>query len=675
MEEFKYTPLNLEKPAIRLLCLHPGSRNTMISCELFQAELHQRDDTVSYEALSYTWGTSDFPATIHVNGYFPRITRNLYRALLDLRYEERKRVLWIDAICIDQKNSRERGHQVGQMGSIYKAAERVIFRLGLGSMTTNVFMESLQRLQKESIRHACRAWSRKDSRWEDLWARSFQPVLEEYHIDLTQLRQGLQEILEQPWFRRVWILQEVALAKGGIISCGTKSVSAHLFCLVPLLLEITPDAHCQSVIDIMPSPWRESTWWSESRIFYKLLLNFGRSEATDPRDRVYALRGMSSDLADKRDDLLFPDYGKSEEKLVYDVFRYIYGFDVSHLEKSPHISTIRDLVEHLPRLGKEVCKHLARTSQPYLMENFLKRSEVLVRQKMIKFAAQYDTKGGVVKVLLRCLGKEFKINEKVLLWAAKNRHGAKVFEAFWCHQNQLIITERVLIATAENSSYPALGFLLSLETQGYRITPVLAAVAKNTSEYSRGEMIRMLLQQQQKNNNNNDIILDVLTAALEIQRYHLIAEIYRIVLEQKDNNNDTISKILTVATNTSPDYLKTDIISILLRQKDHENHTISKILTVAAGVQCCHAKADIIRILLEQKRNSNDTMSKILTVAAGIQIYGPYILEKFIRKNPDFEISRDAVIAAMNNWPDYTDSVEVLCRYFPSLNPSRKQVA
>ncbi|KAK4082393.1 uncharacterized protein Triagg1_2205 [Trichoderma aggressivum f. europaeum] len=889
MEEFKYTPLNLERPAIRLLSLHPGNDDMMISCELFQAEFHQRENMLPYEALSYTWGSSELSDIIHVNGCHLGITHNLYSALVDLRYQDRQRVLWIDAVCIDQKNDKERGHQVGQMGNIYEEADRVIFRLGSGTNETDLFMESLQRLQKESIRHACRAWSRQDGRWKDLWY-SFRPILEEYDDELANLQQeGLREILQRPWFRRVWILQEVAFAKAGTLSCGTKSVSVSLFGLTPLLLGITPDAHCQSVFDIMPSPWRKSTWWSESRSLYRLLLKFGSSEATDPRDLVYALRGISSDLAGKCDDPLFPDYEKPLEKLIYDVIQHIYEFDVTYiLKEAPRLSSIREVVSNFPRLETDICRYLAEMSLPDHMERILNKYKIPVSQDMIKVAALYDKEGKVVNVLLRCSGGQLKIDDEVLLCAAANLNGAKeVFEAFWYHQNQLIITEEILIATAKNlgSGHSAMCFLLSLKTQVYRIAPISEAITWNTPASSREEIIRMLLLQKDY---RNDTIPEVLTAASEIQDYKLQKEIITTLLQQKDYRNTTIPDVLTAAAKIQNHELQREIITTLLQQKDYRNDAIPEVLTAASKIQDynlqkevittllqqkdCRTttipdvftatakiqhqdlqkliittllqqkgssnniisevitaainnrdfalktlimktlleqkgssnniiseaittavnirdfdlqveilkmllqrtefmaaaaevqgfnlqtkikaitatdgiqdsdlqikiikvpikqkgnnanilleaittaakiqdfslknktiksllkqkgnspdvisefitaagktqdpfiKREIIENLLKQKSNSNDTISKGLTIATNIQPFGLMMIKDFVRKNPGFEISRDAVIVAMKNWPGNTDSLQVLCRYFPSLNPGRKQI-
>ncbi|RYP89819.1 hypothetical protein DL770_004030 [Monosporascus sp. CRB-9-2] len=121
---YKYTPLDLATDTIRLVCLLKGSFNDDIRCELWESQLH-RDD-VPYEALSYTWGGTEKSAKIFLDGCMAQVTHNLDTALRYLRLEDQDRIIWIDAICIDQDNERERGHQVGQMKRIYQNAEKVL---------------------------------------------------------------------------------------------------------------------------------------------------------------------------------------------------------------------------------------------------------------------------------------------------------------------------------------------------------------------------------------------------------------------------------------------------------------------------------------------------------------------------------------------------------------------
>lgn len=74
---------------------------------------------------------------------------------------------------------------------------------------------------------------------------------------------------------------------------GAKSISAQIFALGPSLMGITPDPHCQSILDIMPGRSREESRWSKRRDLHTLLVKFGKSNASDPRDNIYTLLGLS----------------------------------------------------------------------------------------------------------------------------------------------------------------------------------------------------------------------------------------------------------------------------------------------------------------------------------------------------------------------------------------------
>lgn len=137
---FEHSPLNPADPrAIQILELLP-SRNLKgpIRCELRH---HNLDDDVRYEALSYTWGSPEPGHTIFVNGsHTLDVTRNCLEALISLRQRFKRRPLWIDAICIDQRandtSKRERDRQVSIMSDIYHKAKKVIVWLGLAEPST-----------------------------------------------------------------------------------------------------------------------------------------------------------------------------------------------------------------------------------------------------------------------------------------------------------------------------------------------------------------------------------------------------------------------------------------------------------------------------------------------------------------------------------------------------------
>jgi hypothetical protein len=89
----------------------------------------QRGNGSQYEALSYTWGSAEDPVAIYVGASGAQIisvTQNLASALRYLRHETEDRQLWVDAVCIDQKNLQERSKQVLKMADVYQIAKRAI---------------------------------------------------------------------------------------------------------------------------------------------------------------------------------------------------------------------------------------------------------------------------------------------------------------------------------------------------------------------------------------------------------------------------------------------------------------------------------------------------------------------------------------------------------------------
>ena len=324
MSTFKYQRLDYERPAFRLLRLLKGD-GSHIQCGLIDAWFDDPTKIIPYKALSYTWGGTARTDYIQIGGSRLGITSNLYLALRCLRCEHEDLILWADAACIDQENVEERGHQVQQISQIYDKAEEVVIHLGSATYETNVIMESMKCLQQEAVRHAYRAWEVHDPRWRDMWSDLYSSLSSKYP-NLKQLQvEGFRQLLGRPYFKRAWILQEVANARAARITCGTRSVSTRFFSVVALLLEVNLDAHCQAVVDIMPGMTRQSSWWAQQRDLRTLLSKFRDCEATDERDKVYALLGMSSDTSDT--DALRADY--SEENTVQAVIYEVASFLLS----------------------------------------------------------------------------------------------------------------------------------------------------------------------------------------------------------------------------------------------------------------------------------------------------------------------------------------------------------
>ena len=326
MASFQHSPIDLEGSAFRLLRLARGERDDPIECHLFNAILFDSEGGFPYEALSYTWGKIQEQCQIVVNGQLMRIRWNLYNTLRHLRHQHTDRILWVDAICIDQANLDERVHQIRHMKGIYEQAERVLVWLGEANQETDFAMDMMIELQEHltmvqgSWRNTLRAWTDFDQHMSG-HAGGLPPEI------IAARRAGMAQLLRRSWFTRVWVLQEIASARVASIVCGSKSVSARIFALVPPILHIEPDSHTQAVLDIMPGLSKEESWWCESRDLRTLLVKFKESEAEDPRDKIFALFNISSDLHCPN----FPgvDYRKRESEVLGDVLSYLLPLEPS----------------------------------------------------------------------------------------------------------------------------------------------------------------------------------------------------------------------------------------------------------------------------------------------------------------------------------------------------------
>jgi hypothetical protein len=180
MSSHPYCILPPDGDNIRLLRLLPNDDEAApVQCELCSYSLQKLGlRTHLYEALSYVWGDTRETLPIWVdNNQFP-VTVNLHAALLRLRDHSFERIIWIDAICINQKNPQEQGHQVQLMAKIYSNAYRVIVWLGEEVVEIKGALEDIRlAANKELLGHS------------------------EKEIN----KQAILNLLQRPWFRRIWV--------------------------------------------------------------------------------------------------------------------------------------------------------------------------------------------------------------------------------------------------------------------------------------------------------------------------------------------------------------------------------------------------------------------------------------------------------------------------------------
>jgi hypothetical protein len=112
----------------------------------------EADRRVEYEALSYTWGGEQSAASISCNGNLFRVTENLFEALKTLRHPHSEdRYLWIDAVCINQKDPSEKAVQVRNMLTIYQKATRVMAWLGAEPKDLEAVIKAAASFSSKSI--------------------------------------------------------------------------------------------------------------------------------------------------------------------------------------------------------------------------------------------------------------------------------------------------------------------------------------------------------------------------------------------------------------------------------------------------------------------------------------------------------------------------------------------
>ncbi|KAK2022003.1 HET domain-containing protein [Colletotrichum zoysiae] len=342
MESFEYEPLDLGSRSFRLLMLHPGVSGE-VECDLFQATL-EPGSTIPYEALSYAWGSNDLSESITVNRKTLPVTKSLFHALNHLRHDQ-VRILWVDAVCIDQGNTAERGHQVGQMGDIYREAEQVLIWLGPSSYETKILMGFLKKLHRATS-------GDKDQkaldRVQEDWLAAEQDASNDRAALCRLQRDGMVSLFEEPWFTRIWVVQEVSNARAASVCCGRWSVPAHLLATAATLVGVDPSPQRKAILDLMPKSSARRPDKKES--LHALLLRYRGSRATDPRDMVYALLGIASDIPeDDTMGLLRPDYSKSETEVVRDLERFLFfGSNLQH--QLGQFNNMRALLTAVPEL-------------------------------------------------------------------------------------------------------------------------------------------------------------------------------------------------------------------------------------------------------------------------------------------------------------------------------------
>lgn len=322
-KQYVYSALTSNRN-IRLLDLSPGQPGEAINCSLHIVDL---DETQPYTALSYTWGELGLSQGVLCDGRELKITSNLYAALQRLRLSDRRRLVWADAICINQSDADERGKQVRLMRYIYSGAHETVVFLGEAGEEATLAIELGQKILDLTGRSPSRAKISIDN-------------YESCHLPPSQSREwiSLGMLYSVPWFRRVWIIQEFALSRNLLFRWGQMSFTfeflirlSHALWDLGLSSEVTKTMRdvCGYSADTAVKNLAKIGWMEfvrgciiEQREFLPLLMLLDRStikESTDPRDQINALVGLSN-AQDELD--LLPDYALNIQQTYGRVCRW-----------------------------------------------------------------------------------------------------------------------------------------------------------------------------------------------------------------------------------------------------------------------------------------------------------------------------------------------------------------
>lgn len=306
-------PDSLDDRQIRLACLTPlVGDDQPIHITL---EVYDQDDRPEYESVSYMWGGEDGDSTpcqpVYIGPYWDVLlqTKNCHAMLRFVCPWRGIRILWIDAVCINQHNVEERERQVAKMRQIYEDCTRVVVYLGPDvALKTNIFSKhrSLDQMELTS--------GRADS-------------------TSSTVIQSLAELLERTYFGRVWVIQELSVSSRAIIRVGNIDYHAN----ASVMERISSHASGNFPWEQTAAPWlqylgQRFTGMSSSpaTAMFQAAFMTANCRASDPRDKLFAILPLLQLSHDRQyrhlvtlAHRLAPDYSLSFQHFSIGLFGYI----------------------------------------------------------------------------------------------------------------------------------------------------------------------------------------------------------------------------------------------------------------------------------------------------------------------------------------------------------------
>jgi hypothetical protein len=318
----------------------PNSDPGIVSCTLIHFCV---SDCPPYDALSYAWGDTTLSQKILVDDQWMMVTESLHQALMRLHHDPSIKFLWVDALCINQADDKEKSRQVQRMRSIYKAAKTVYAWLGPGTSKSDRFVLDLSKIGRSLLDYIILESSFGDTVDTKVSSRSGRALKKFIYpsegghslllgaldymspLDLSfgnvkdLLRNHtMTQLLSSSLWERCWILQEFCAAHDLVLVWGPANLAFKHFSAVWALLynALRVPQEFGSHIDWgnlqeqleKTKPMVLQHIVTKHRPLLGQLTVTHLLQATDPRDKLFALLGISTDAQDLK---IRADYSKS----------------------------------------------------------------------------------------------------------------------------------------------------------------------------------------------------------------------------------------------------------------------------------------------------------------------------------------------------------------------------
>lgn len=336
----EYRPLGSEHCEIRLLTLLEGDHSPMVSCRLDHYSLI---DPPPYTALSYCWGKPDITKTIIVNDVKVQVTVNLEAALRQLQAHGYEKI-WVDAVCINQEDREEKSLQVLRMTSIYSQATSVVVWLGIEREDSNKAMAYIEHLSDHPL--SCTLSSYGCYKGVPIAGADPKALAHIIRKNAPTLKPGSPQVVskehldafmaffQRPYWRRIWIIQEVVAAAKVTVYCGARSTELEY---IENALAKTVEGQQFVGSGHVPNfqEFRKSPVQGKSNPLVRLLMTTRASNSSEPRDKVYALLGMASD---GRNLVPLPNYMQPADSVFRELTK-----SILIMERFPNILLLRSI--------------------------------------------------------------------------------------------------------------------------------------------------------------------------------------------------------------------------------------------------------------------------------------------------------------------------------------------